>query len=164
MISIQPMAEEDHREIRTLEMLCIREYVELTIKKRWEDLDERLRGELGASAEGSYKFYYSTGLSFVAKEEGKIVGFIFAQMIPYINGAPLSVWIENIGVHPEHRRKGVAYQLLRRVALEGKKKGAKVVHSSISIENVRSIMLHKKLGFLMDTRKIAILDLSSNHS
>ncbi len=161
MISIEPVLEGDQKAIRALEMFCIREYVELTIKKRWEDLDEKLRNELGASADESFLFYSSTGLSFVAKEGDQIVGFIFAQMVAHINSTPLTVWIENIGVHPEHRRKGIAYRLLRHVALEGKKKGAKVVHSSISIENVRSIMLHKKLGFLMDTRKIAILDLSS---
>ncbi len=161
MVEIIPMSEEDGAAVRALELFCIKEYVEVAIKKRWEDLSPELRDKLGASAEPSFSFYLTTGLSLVAKENGQVVGFIFAQMVHHINNTPLAVWVENIGVHPEHRRKGIGYHLLRKVAEMGKEMGATIVHSSISLENTRSIMMHKKLGFLTDTRKIAILDLST---
>ena len=44
---------------------------------------------------------------------------------------------------------------------EGKKRGAKAVHSAIMPDNAESIMLHKKVGFFVDVRKIALLDLES---
>jgi len=34
-----------------------------------------------------------------------------------------------------------------------------VVHSMIQEDNAPSIMLHKKLGFFMDRRQVALLDL-----
>ena len=37
--------------------------------------------------------------------------------------------------------------------------GATVVHSMIQEDNAPSILLHKKLGFFMDRREVALLDL-----
>ncbi len=100
-------------------------------------------------------------MSFAAKEGDKVVGFIFAQMVHHIDSVPNVVWIENIGVDPEYRRMGIGYLLMKKVAEEGKKKGAQIVHSSISIDNTRSLLLHRKLGFLAETRKVAVLDLEN---
>ncbi len=102
-----------------------------------------------------------SGLSFVAKEGDKIVGFIFAQTVSWIDGIEKAVWVENIGVDPEFRRMGIGYLLLKHLALEGKKQGAQVLHSSISPDNVSSLLLHKKLGFLAENRKVAYLDLNN---
>ncbi|MGD0056984.1 MAG: hypothetical protein ABSB83_03905 [Methanomassiliicoccales archaeon] len=49
--------------------------------------------------------------------------------------------------------KSVAYQMLKKVILEGKKKGAKAVHSAIMSDITKSIMLHKKLGSFVDGRR-----------
>jgi ribosomal-protein-alanine N-acetyltransferase len=73
------------------------------------------------------------------------------------------VWVENIGVDPEFRRMGIGYMLMRRLAEEGKNQGAQIIHSSISIDNTKSLLLHRKLGFLAETRKVAVLDLSTFH-
>lgn len=89
-----------------------------------------------------------------------MVGFVFAQMVPWIDGIEKAVWLENIGVDPEYRRMGVGYMLLRRLAQEGQKLGAQVLHSSIAPDNISSLLLHKKLGFMAEDRKIAYLDLS----
>ncbi|HPP45216.1 MAG TPA: GNAT family N-acetyltransferase, partial [Methanomassiliicoccaceae archaeon] len=61
----------------------------------------------------------------------------------------------------EFRRMGIGYMLMRRLAEEGKKMGGNVIHSSISPDNISSLLLHKKLGFLAEDRKIAYLDLSN---
>ena len=146
--------------MRVLELKCIREYVETVMKKKWEDFPDEVRQKLGASATGSFQFYKDSGLSFIAKEGDKVVGFIFAQMIQHIDGIDKVIWVENIGVDNEFRRMGIAYDMLRHLALEGKAKGAQVVHSSISPDNTMSLLLHKKLGFLGEDRKIAYLDLN----
>ena len=159
-MKIVPLADEDRVSVRMLELVCIREYVETNIKKRWEDLPQDVRDKLGASAANSFQYYRDSGLSFVAKEGDRIIGFVFGQMMQWIDGIERAVWVENIGVDPEFRRMGVGYSLMRHLALEAKKKGAQVVHSSISMDNTRSLLLHRKLGFLGENRKIAILDLS----
>lgn len=159
-MKIVPLSDEDRVSVRVLELACIREYVERAIKKRWEDLPPDIREKLGASATNSFQFYRDSGLSFVAKEGDKVVGFVFGQMMHWIDGIENAVWIENIGVDQEFRRMGIGYELMRHLAREGKKQGAQVVHSSIGLDNTRSLLLHRKLGFLGEDRKIAILDLS----
>ncbi len=144
-----------------LELGCIREYVEGIMEQKWEDFDQEVRQKLGASASGSFGHYRDSGLSFVAKEGDKVVGFIFAQMVPWIDGIEKVAWVENIGVDPEFRRMGIGYMLMRRLAEEGKEQGATVVHSSISPDNISSLLLHRKLGFLAEDRKIAYLDLGN---
>lgn len=160
-MKIVPLSDEDRVTVRMLELACIKEYVEGPMNRKWEEFDQETRQKLGASASGSFGHYRSSGLSFVAKEGDQLIGFVFAQMMPWIDGIEKAVWVENIGVDPEYRRMGVGYMLLRHLALEGKKQGAQVLHASISPDNISSLLLHKKLGFLAENRKIAYLDLST---
>lgn len=161
MVQIVPLTEKDRNAVRALELFCIREYLEPSMTTKWDDLHPDLMNQLGASAQQSFDYYRASGLSFMAKEDDQVVGFIFAQMVEHLYNIPKMVWVENIGVHPSHRRKSIAYQMLKKVILEGKKKGAKAVHSAIMPDNAKSIMLHKKLGFFVDGRKTAFLDLES---
>lgn len=159
MFRIESLKEEDRGAVRTLELFCLRETLESSLMKKWSELSQELIDQLGASSKISFEHYLRQGLSYVAKEDSMIVGFIFAQIIPHILSLPSVIWVENLGVHPEFRRKGIAYKLLKTVASEGKKLGAKAIYSTIMPDNIRSIMLHKKLGFFVDSRKIALLDL-----
>jgi L-amino acid N-acyltransferase YncA len=160
-VKIVPLSDEDRVSVRMLELACIREYIEGPMQRKWDEFDQETRQKLGASAGGSFSYYQKGGLSFVAKEGDKVIGFVFAQMMTWIDGIEKAVWLENIGVDPEFRRMGVGYMLLKHLAVEGKKKGAQVLHSSISPDNVSSLLLHKKLGFLAEDRKIAYLDLNT---
>ena len=63
-----------------------------------------------------------------------------------------------MGVHPYVRRNGIGYKLLRKVIDVGIEKGAQAVHSSLQPNNLPSIMLHKKIGFFMDRREVALFD------
>lgn len=159
-MKIVPLSDEDRVSVRMLELACIREYIEGPMKRSWDEFDQETRQKLGASASGSFAHYRDSGLSFVAKEGDQVVGFVFAQMVPWIDGIEKAAWLENIGVDPEYRRMGVGYLLLKRLAQEGQKLGAKVLHSSIAPDNISSLLLHKKLGFMAEDRKIAYLDLS----
>jgi len=159
MAQIVKLRKEDKGHVRALELFIIREYLESMLKRKWEDLSQEFVDQLGATNDAAFKLYLDSGLSYVAKEDGQIVGFVFAQTVEHMSNIPLAVWVENIGVHPSHRRKGIGYQLLKKVSQEGKKKGAKAVQTAIVPENAKSMMLHKKLGFFLDARKIAFLDL-----
>jgi aminoglycoside 6'-N-acetyltransferase I len=161
MVQIVSLTEKDRNAVRTLELFCMREYLEPLMTTKWDGLSADLMDQLGASAKQSFDHYRESGLSFIAKENNKIVGFIFAKIVDHLYNISKIVWVENMGVHPSYRRKSIGYQMLRRVVVEGKKKGAKAVHSAIMPDNAKSIMLHKKLGFFVDGRKTAFLDLES---
>jgi aminoglycoside 6'-N-acetyltransferase I len=157
---IRQMKMKDLVKVRELEMLCIREYFGKEIENKWEELPQEWKENLGASNPRSFKAYQESGLSFVAAEDDEIMGFIFAQIIHHVYDVENLLWVENMGVHPYFRRNGIGYKLLKAVVDEGRRKGAAVAHSAMGPDNLRSIMLHKKMGFFMDRREVALLDMN----
>ena len=149
-MEIRPMKLKDIIQVRDLEIMCIREYFSEILENKWEELPQEWKDDLGASSKKAFGTYLESGLSFVAEDDGEIIGFIFAQMLHHVNNAENLVWVENMGVHPYLRRNGIGYKLLRTCIDAGMAKGATVIHSSI--------MLHKKLGFFIDRREVALLD------
>jgi aminoglycoside 6'-N-acetyltransferase I len=149
----------DMKRVRELEISCIREYFDKTLENKWEDLPQEWKDNLGASSPKHYRPYLDSGLSFVAEEDGEVYGFIFAQMLHHIADCDNLVWIENMGVDPFVRRNEIGYRLLREVLRAGREQGGQVAHSMIGQDNAPSIMLHKKIGFFMDRRNVALIDL-----
>lgn len=158
-MDIRPLKLKDVEKVRELEISCIREYFEKTIENKWEDLPKEWKDNLGASSKNHFKAYLDSGLSFVAEEDGEIYGFIFAQMLHHIADVNNLLWVENMGVHPYVRRGAIGYKLLRECVRKAREMGAEVAHSMIQSDNLPSIMLHKKLGFFMDRREVALMDL-----
>jgi L-amino acid N-acyltransferase YncA len=159
MVQVVKLKEENRGHVRALELFVIKEFLEGSLNRKWEELSQDFVDQLGASSKSSWEHYRDSGLSYVAKDKGQVVGFIFAKTIDHVSNIPKVVWVENMGVHPSHRRHGIAYQLLKKVAIEGKKQGAKAVESMIMHDNSKSIMLHKKVGFFLDARRVMFLDL-----
>lgn len=162
-MEIRPLKLKDADRVRELEVSCIREYFKETIENKWEDLPAEWKDNLGASSRSSFKAYLDSGLSFVAEEDGEIYGFIFAQMLHHVANVSNLVWIENMGVHPYVRRNAIGYKLLRETLRKGREMGAEVAHSMIQTDNMPSIMLHKKIGFFMDRRQVALMDLKDKN-
>jgi len=158
-MEIRRMKMKDLVKVRELEIKCIREYFDKEIKNQWDDLPKEWKDSLGASNTRSFMTYAESGLSFVAEEDGEIMGFIFAQILHHVYNTENMLWIENMGVHEYYRRIGIGYKLLTKTIDKGIEAGASVAHSAIQPDNVRSIMLHKKAGFFMDRREVALMDL-----
>ena len=159
VMEIRKLKLKDLEGVRKLEISCIREYFKETIENKWEELPEEWKENLGASSRKHFRAYLESGLSFVAVEDDEVIGFLFAQMLHHIADAENLVWIENMGVHPYFRRNQIAYRLLTACLKEGIAQGADVAHSTIQPENAPSILLHKKAGFFMDPRQVALVDL-----
>lgn len=159
-MEIRPVKIRDIEKVRELELSCIREYFAETLENKWEDLPQEWKDNLGASSRNHFKAYLDSGLSLVAEEDGEIVGFIFAQMLHHIADEDNLLWIENMGVHPYFRRNMIGYQLLRECVRLGREQGAGVAHAMIQPDNAPSILLYKKLGFFMDRREVALMDLN----
>ena len=67
-------------------------------------------------------------------------------------------------VDPDYRRMGLGYKLLRRLAENSKRMGSTAIHCTIAPKNLPAIMLHKKIGFFIDRRESAFLDLGTFRS
>jgi aminoglycoside 6'-N-acetyltransferase I len=80
-------------------------------------------------------------------------------MLHHIADCDNLVSIENMGVDPYVRRNEIGFRLLREVLRAGREQGGQVAHSMIGQDNAPSIMLHKKAGFFMDRRNVALIDL-----
>jgi len=158
-MEVRQMKLKDIEKVRALEISCIKEYFADEIENKWEDLPKEWKENLGASSKNHFASYLEGGLSFVAEEDGEIYGFIFAKILEHIFDVNKLVWIENMGVHPFVRRNMIGYKLLREVLRKGQSMGADVAHSMIQTGNAPSIMLHKKIGFFMDRREVALIDL-----
>ena len=143
-------------EFRPMKLKDLRKVRELN---KWDDLPQEWKDNLGASSPKHFRPYLDSGLSFVAEEDGEIYGFIFAQMLHHVADCDNLVWIENMAVDPLVRRNEIGYRLLRETLRAGQAQGADVAHSMISPDNAPSIMLHKKIGFFMDRRMVALMDL-----
>ena len=158
-MEFRPMRLKDLKRVRELEISLIREYFSDTLENKWDEFPQEWRDNLGASSTRHFKPYLESGLSFVAEEDGEIYGFIFAQMLHHIADCDSLVWIENMGVDPIVRRNEIGYRLLRETLRAGRDQGADVAHSMIQPDNAPSIMLHKKIGFFIDSRQVALMDL-----
>lgn len=159
-MEIRPMKMKDLVKVRDLEIACIREYFSEIMENKWEELPKEWKENLGASNRSAFPSYLEGGLSFVAEEDGEVMGFIFAKMLHHIYNAENLIWVENMGVHTYYRRMGIGYKLLREVVNKGAEMGGTVVHSAIQPDNAPSIMLHKKLGFFIDRRSVALFDIT----
>ncbi|MHA1609513.1 MAG: GNAT family N-acetyltransferase [Candidatus Njordarchaeales archaeon] len=82
------------------------------------------------------------GRLYVAEVDGKPVAILHAAFL-----LDNSVWLEGLRVHPEYRRRGIAYRLNKYVIENLINEGYRVFRMAIMHWNTPSINLAKKLGF-----------------
>ncbi|WP_416758590.1 aminoglycoside 6'-N-acetyltransferase [Pseudomonas sp. BNK-6] len=91
---------------------------------------------------------YGCWLAFA--QNGEAIGLAEAALRhDYVNGTESSpvVFLEGIYVAPEHRRQGVAQQLIEQVSQWGRQAGCGEIASDTSLDNLASQTLHHALGF-----------------
>ncbi|MGE1115177.1 GNAT family N-acetyltransferase [Priestia megaterium] len=89
-------------------------------------------------------FDHFKNTSFIVEEEGKIIGFLIGFLSQsYLNEA----YIHFVGIHPEHRGKGIGRQLYNQFFDVIKQNGRNIVRCVTSPVNKASIAYHTKMGF-----------------
>jgi ribosomal protein S18 acetylase RimI-like enzyme len=92
-------------------------------------------------------FDHFSDTSFVAEENGEIIGFLIGFLSQtYSNEA----YIHFVGVHPEHREKHVGKNLYNHFFEIIKQYNRKIVRCVTSPVNKGSIAYHTKMGFVID--------------
>ena len=111
----------------------------------WEDnVPEELAAELSEMIDSD------DGTIYVAKENEQIVGFAQCQLRhDYVEGTKSSPvgYLEGIFVKEEHRKKGIAKELLRACENWALEKGCQEFASDCELENQTSLKFHMSVGF-----------------
>jgi ribosomal protein S18 acetylase RimI-like enzyme len=97
-------------------------------------------------------------LSLVAIQDGAIVGFICTYEQPLYAEIPGSTeaYINIIEVHPDHRRSGIASELIRRTELHFRHQGAGQIRAWSSADKEAAIQLWYRLGYNLSPTTIHI--------
>ncbi len=86
----------------------------------------------------------------VAISDGTVVGQVQGFTHRHLDKAP-EFFIENLGVTPSHRRRGIAVQLIKTVMTRAKEFDCEGVWVVTEPDNDPAIALYKKIGLSMKT-------------
>ena len=137
-VTIRRLSESDADEVRKLDGLILG-------PDRSGTWDEYV-GRFLASSKVSVMSMPTWG-SFVAEEDGRLVGFILAERQSAGYGLPPGVRIVAIAVHPEHRRKGIGRLLVQALKNDSKARGIRQIFSALRVEDERDFDFLTSCGF-----------------
>jgi hypothetical protein len=86
------------------------------------------------------------GLFFVAEDNHEIIGTVIAGFDGHRG------WLYSLAMLPQHRRKGIGTQLVKKAIGELKKLGCLKVNLQINSDNNEVVEFYKKNGFLVEDR------------
>ena len=85
--------------------------------------------------------------TYVAEEDGKVVGFITFVEVLSIDDPNGYIKMNGIAVMPEYRHCGIAQQLTERVEQEARERGADSIGAASSFRRTGSQAMLTKLGY-----------------
>jgi GNAT superfamily N-acetyltransferase len=98
-------------------------------------------------------FVHFRDTSFIAEEDGTRLGFL----IGFISQTrPDEAYIHFVGVHPDHRKRGIGEALYERFFETVNARGCTTVHCVTSPVNKGSIAFHTRMGFTMEAGDAAV--------
>jgi ribosomal protein S18 acetylase RimI-like enzyme len=93
----------------------------------------------------------SDAATWIAEDEGRMAGFAIVEWTR--EPVQRTAYIQTIEVVPEHRRRGIASELLRRVEGSARAVGAEVIELHVDAENAAAIRIYQAQGFLYQGRE-----------
>ncbi len=88
---------------------------------------------------------------YVWEEDGRLVGNL--TLIPYQIHGEQCLLIANVAVHPDYRRRGIAYRLTARALEHARQRGVQAVWLHVREENEAALQLYRALGFVERARR-----------
>ena len=101
------------------------------------DLDDWARDGIGPGA----RF-----VTLVAELSASVVGMATFNEQPFAGMTSPAIYLQDIFVRPEHRRRGIGHALLMRVAAEAQSRGASLVYLNVRADNPAR-RLYDRLNF-----------------
>ena len=151
---VRLLEERDFEAFRTLFDEAFSEYLEFLRHENHEQFLQEIAEREEVTREG-FDFYLKTGTTFVAEEEGKVIGYVASQTVPSLQGVNKELWIAFIVVQKKFRRQRIGLALLAKLQSCAREAGIERLYSTINPNNPESIGLHRKAGFEVKDWKIA---------
>lgn len=120
----RPLRESDHREILLV-------------------VDEWWGGRRVSEKLPRLFFRHFADTSYAVEDDGSMVAFL----VGLIGSSGREAYIHFVGVHPDHRGRGIGRQLYETFLVEARRRGCQTVRCITSPVNKYSIAFHKSLGF-----------------
>lgn len=151
-VTIRPMKMGDYSQVHKVDILTQQQYLGNKFNKmKTKEQEEHL-----VSRKSDFAINVDTGYCFIAENNGKIVGFIFAYETLPFHG---TLFIHYIGINPTYQGKGIGLMLFKSIIEKAKVNNISLIQSLINTDNPPSIKLHKKAGFSISLRQQAVLKL-----
>lgn len=89
-------------------------------------------------------FYELGGPALIAEDDGRTIGFLLGFHTPT---APTTAYVHMVGIHPEHRRRGVGKDLYAVFLDRARAAGAVRAKAITNVGNEGSVAFHRAMGF-----------------
>ncbi|MCA1724519.1 MAG: GNAT family N-acetyltransferase [Thermomicrobia bacterium] len=155
-IVVRRMQPGDYDMLRALDDAVMRYSARAFLGFDWDGATPERREEQRAITPESFAFYIQTPCSFVAEEGAETVGYVLAQTLRHFDLEPLAVWVEDISVHPDRHRRGIASALYRTLHEWGQSAGATAILAGIHVDNAASLAMHRQVGFALYESRTAV--------
>jgi ribosomal protein S18 acetylase RimI-like enzyme len=90
---------------------------------------------------------HSPAWLLLAMRDGEPAGILLANQEVSVESPPWTLWIEELYVVPQARRRGIASALLAFVREEGKKRGVRALNLEVVPTQAAAFALYRQLGF-----------------
>lgn len=111
--------------------------LENTYIKEWRSSQEGVDG---------FNETIKEGHSFGAYEAENLAGLLIATTVDWNK----SLWVDNIRVSTDYKRKNIGKSLMERLEAYGKEKCYRLIGFEVMASNYPAIMFYKKLGYTID--------------
>jgi GNAT superfamily N-acetyltransferase len=93
-------------------------------------------------------FFYEFGEhALVAEQDGQVIGFLLGVLVP---GPAATGFIHLVGIHPDHRRRGVGKALYEQFTKRCRAAGMKRIKSTSVVGHEGSLRFHEAMGFVSE--------------
>lgn len=152
-VSIRQLELGDYQGLRNVDIQTQIQY----LGDKWHQLTSLGQEEHLVSRKSEFHINLETGYCFVAIQDTQVVGFVLAhETLPFKD----TIFIRHIAILPALQSQGVGTQLVNAVIAKAKDSGIKKIWSLINTDNPPSIKLHQKLGFKLNDRKEATIEMT----
>jgi L-amino acid N-acyltransferase YncA len=152
---VRLIEEKDYEIFKSLFDQAFFEYLEYLNQENPKQYVKELKEKRKITRSG-FNFYLKTGSTFVAEENGEVVGYVASQSVPSMHGVDL--WIEYIVVQGGFRRRGIGLILLQKLIDYAASSSIDRIYAFINLDNEPSMRLHSKAGFNIEDWKIALYE------
>ena len=142
----------DYNGVRQVDELTQYQY----LGAKWKKFSLGEKEKHLVSRKQEFAINVKTGYSLVATIDNQIIGFLLAhETLPF----PGTLYIRHLAIKPSYQGKGIGTLLYKELIRLAKQTKIKKIVALINLDNPKSIGLHEKLGFQLQDRKEAILEI-----